>query len=83
MDEKNPKVSVLMSAYNEERYVGAAIESILDQTYHDFELIIIDDRSQDATWELISGYAGRDPRVRASRNEKNLGISGALNRGLV
>jgi len=82
MEEKNPQVSVLMSAYNEERYVGAAIESILGQTYRDFELIIIDDHSRDATWEIIAGYAGRDPRVKAVRNEKNLGISGALNRGL-
>ncbi|MFA7208788.1 MAG: glycosyltransferase [Parcubacteria group bacterium] len=82
MDEKKPEVSVLMSAYNEEKYVSAAIESILDQTYRDFELIVIDDCSRDATWKLIAGYAGRDPRVRASRNEKNLGISSTLNKGL-
>lgn len=67
-----PVVSVLMTAYNRERYVGAAIESVLAQTYGDFELIVVDDCSQDGTAEVARGYA-RDPRVRVLMNERNLG----------
>lgn len=82
MQNKNPKVSVITPAYNTERYIGDAIESILQQTFSDFEYIIIDDCSKDATWEIIQGYAKKDPRVIALRNEKNLGIAGNRNRGL-
>jgi hypothetical protein len=67
-----PAVSVLMTAFNRERYVAAAIESVLAQTFGDFELIVVDDRSEDRTVEIARGYE-RDPRVRVVVNERNLG----------
>lgn len=84
MNEKNissaPKISVLMPAYNVELFVVEAIESILNQTFSDFELIIIDDYSTDKTWEILQEYATKDKRVTLYRNEKNLGISKTRNK---
>lgn len=77
-----PKVSVLMPAYNAEKYIAEAIESILSQTFKDFEFIIIDDASTDNTWKLIKQHAKKDKRIRAYRNEKNLNIAGTLNKGI-
>lgn len=68
-----PLVSVLMTAYNRERYIGTAIESVLASTYGEFELIVVDDRSRDRTVEIARGYAEQDPRVRVYLNERNLG----------
>lgn len=68
-----PLVSVVMTAYNRERYIGDAIESVLAQTFDDFELIVVDDGSADATVAIARRYAGLDPRVRVVVNEKNLG----------
>ncbi|MEI7451808.1 MAG: glycosyltransferase family 2 protein [Candidatus Falkowbacteria bacterium] len=76
----NPKVSVLMPAYNAEKYIGEAIESILNQAFNDFEFIIIDDCSTDKTWEIIQEYAQKDSRIKAFHNEKNLGIAGNRNK---
>ena len=67
-----PLVSVLMTAYNRERYVGAAIESVLAQTFADFELIVVDDGSVDRTVEVARQYED-DPRLRIVLNERNLG----------
>jgi glycosyltransferase involved in cell wall biosynthesis len=67
------KVSVLMTAFNREKYIGEAIESVLASTYKDFELIIVDDQSTDNTVPIIKKYAEADPRIRFYRNEKNLG----------
>ena len=53
---KYPLVSVLMPAYNAEKFISEAIESILDQTYKNFEFIIIDDASTDKTWEIMKRY---------------------------
>ena len=75
----NPKISVLMPAYNAEKYIGEAVESILNQTFKDFELIIIDDCSTDKTWEIIQDYAKKDNRIVPLKNEKNLGIAGNRN----
>ena len=71
-----PTVSVLMTAWNREDYIGAAIESVLAQTFTDLELIICDDRSGDRTVEIANGYAQRDSRVRIVRNDRNLGDYG-------
>ncbi|MGB8275102.1 MAG: glycosyltransferase family 2 protein [Alphaproteobacteria bacterium] len=76
----SPQVSVVMTAYNSALFVGEAIQSILDQTLSDFELIIIDDCSSDDTPEIIRSYGDR--RVRVIRNEENLGISRSRNIGL-
>jgi len=78
--KSGPLVSVVMSVYNGERYVGLAIESILGQTFTDFELLIIDDGSTDESVALIRGF--RDSRIRLLRNGKNLGLVASLNRGL-
>ena len=68
-----PLVSVLMTAYNREKYLAFAIESVLASTYQNLELIIVDDVSKDRTFEVAASYAEKDGRVRAFRNEKNLG----------
>jgi glycosyltransferase involved in cell wall biosynthesis len=79
---KTPKVSVLMPAYNAEKYLGEAIESILNQTFTDFEFIIIDDCSTDKTWEIIQEYVKKDKRIISIKNEKNLKLSATLNKGI-
>jgi len=68
-----PIVSVLMTAYNREKYIAASIESVLDSTYTDFELIIVDDGSSDRTVEIARTYEVKDARIRVYINEKNLG----------
>lgn len=69
-----------MPAYNAEKYIGEAIESILNQTFTDFEFIIIDDCSTDSTWGIIQKYAQKDNRIVVLKNEKNLGISPTRNK---
>ncbi|MBP7216417.1 MAG: glycosyltransferase, partial [Candidatus Omnitrophica bacterium] len=68
---QKPKVSVCLPVYNGARFIQTAIDSVLQQTYDDFELIIVDDASNDATVGLIRAY--RDPRVRLFINEKCFG----------
>lgn len=78
--KNNPVVSVVMPAYNAEKYLREAIDSILTQTYKDFEFIIINDGSTDRTKEIIQSYS--DPRIIYLENEKNSGICVTLNKGL-
>lgn len=75
-----PKVSVIMPAYNAEKYIKEAIDSILAQTFTDFEFIIIDDGSTDGTAEIIRTY--HDCRIKYLKNAQNAGIVFSLNRGL-
>lgn len=75
-----PRVSVLMAVHNEERFLSAAVDSILEQTFTDFELIVIDDASIDRSREIAASY--RDPRLRLLPNAANLGLTRSLNRGL-
>lgn len=75
-----PTVSIVMPAYNAEKYLQAAIDSILNQTYQAFEFIIINDGSTDSTKEIIRSYD--DPRIVYLENEKNSGICVTLNKGL-
>jgi glycosyltransferase involved in cell wall biosynthesis len=75
-----PRVSVLMPAYNHERYVAAAVESVLGQTYPEWELIVIDDASQDGTWEVLQSF--KDARLRLKRHEVNQGAHATLNEAL-
>lgn len=82
MPTKTPRVSVLMSAYNSEKYIAEAIESILNQTFTDFEFIIINDGSTDNTAKIISDYAKSDKRIKFIDNKKNAGLIAALNQGL-
>lgn len=75
-----PLVSVIMAVYNGERYLREAIDSLLAQTFDDFELIVIDDGSTDGTSALLAAYA--DPRLKVLTNGTNLGLTRSLNRGL-
>jgi hypothetical protein len=71
--EHGPTVSVIMSAYNAAGYIEAAIHSILDQTWKDLELIVVDDCSVDSTAQVVSAMARRDSRIRLLRNPVNVG----------
>lgn len=77
-----PKVSVLMSVYDGERYLRQSVESILNQTLSDLEFIIVDDASEDGTWEILTAYAGRDSRIVLVHNKENIGLTRSLNKGL-
>ncbi len=79
--EKNPKISVIMPAYNSEKYIAEAIESILAQTYGNWELIAVDDGSTDRTGEIIDYYAAKDDRIYVV-HKGNKGVSHARNTGL-
>ncbi|WP_460891927.1 glycosyltransferase family 2 protein [Rufibacter soli] len=80
MKEAKPLVSIVMAAYNEEKYIKEAIDSILSQTYPHFEFIIVNDGSTDKTEEIILSY--QDPRIRYVKNETNLRLIASLNKGL-
>ena len=77
-----PKVSILMPAYNAERYIGTAIESVLSQSYDDWELIIVDDASDDNTGAICERYASKDKRIKTLRHTENKGISIGKNEAL-
>lgn len=80
--KKEPLVSVIMPNYNGEKYLKEAIESILNQTYTNFEFIIVDDASTDNSWKIIQEYAKKDKRIKGFRNKKNSGVTVTLNNGL-
>jgi glycosyltransferase involved in cell wall biosynthesis len=78
--DSNPFVSIGMPVYNGEKYLEQALESILNQTYTNFELIISDNASVDGTGEICQSFARKDQRIKLSRNEKNLGASSNFNK---
>ncbi len=80
MNDPRKEVSVLIPAFNAGRFIGQAIRSVLDQTFQDFELIIIDDGSTDSTNRIIRSF--QDPRIRIIEHEKNLGVCPSRNAGL-
>jgi glycosyltransferase involved in cell wall biosynthesis len=75
-----PKVSVVMSVYNGEKYLREAVDSVLGQTFRGFEFIIVDDGSTDRTWAVLQSYD--DPRIVPLRNEENIGLTQSLNKAL-
>lgn len=77
---KTPRVTVLMPVYNGAKFLSEAMESILVQSFTDFEFLIIDDASTDTSVALIETY--KDPRIRLIRNPENMGISATLNKGI-
>lgn len=77
-----PLVSVIMSAYNAEKYVEQAIESILNQTYRKFEFIIVDDASTDSTFSILRDFKKKDKRIILIKNKNNLGLYKNLNKAL-
>lgn len=79
---KFPVVSIILPTYNGAMFVVDAIKSIIDQTFNEWELIIVDDGSMDETGKIVSSLAGKDDRIKYFKNDKNLGIQKSLNRGL-
>jgi glycosyltransferase involved in cell wall biosynthesis len=83
MDNHKPRVSIGLAVYNGERYLRQAIDSILAQTFTDFELIISDNASADRTEEICKEYSAKDSRIRYYRNEKNIGGANNENRTFI
>lgn len=79
---KTPFISVLMPVFNSSKFIKICIESIINQTYKNFEFIIIDDASTDNTLDIIENIKKVDNRIVLLRNSKNLGVSRTLNKGL-
>jgi len=77
---RTPRVAVVLPVYNGERYLVESVESVLAQTFTDFELVVVDDGSTDHTAEILAGF--RDPRVRVIRFPENRGMVTALNTGI-
>ncbi len=82
VNQNPPSISVLMGVYNAEATAARAIDSILNQSFHDFEFLIVDDGSTDSTLSILTGFAARDSRIRVLRVESNGGLTRALNLGL-
>lgn len=80
MNTQSPKVSIGLPVYNGEKFIREAIDSILNQTFEDFELIICDNASTDETAAICQAYAAQDRRVRYFRNIENIGAAGNHNR---
>lgn len=79
--DENPEISIIVPVYNTEQYISRCIESILNQTFKDFELILIDDGSQDRSGEICDEYAKKDNRIRVFHNN-NQGVSATRNYGI-
>ena len=72
-------ISVIMSAYNSEKHISNSIESILSQSYQNFEFLIMDDGSTDNTSKIISNYIKTDTRIKLFKNKSNIGLTKSLN----
>ena len=82
MSKSEALVSVIMPAYNCEKYVVEAINSVLAQTYKNWELLVLDDGSKDNTLQTIEEFSQKDSRIKALPNGKNMGVSATRNRGI-
>lgn len=82
MSNNEALVSIVMPAYNCEKYVVEAINSILAQTYRNWELLVLDDGSKDNTLRIIEEFSQKDSRIKALPNGKNMGVSATRNRGI-
>lgn len=82
MSKNKDLVSIVMPAYNCEMYITEAINSVIDQTYSNWELLVIDDGSKDNTLQAINELADKDSRIKSIPNEKNIGVSATRNRGI-
>lgn len=77
----NPEITVLMSVYNDKKYLSESVESILNQTFENFEFLIIDDASTDGSKDLLEEYAKEDSRIKLICNKNNKGLSYNLAEG--
>ncbi len=77
-----PKISVLMSVYNSAAFLEEAVDSILSQTFSDFEFIIVNDGSTDESGDILANLAEKDKRIQLIENEENIGLTRSLNKGL-
>ena len=77
-----PAISVVMPVYNTEKYLSKAIESVLNQTFGDFEFLIIDNGSTDGSGAIIDAYAEKEPRIRVIRHKENVFIAEARNKAI-
>lgn len=75
-----PLISICIPTYNGQEFLETCLDSAIKQSFHDIEIIIVDDCSTDSTWDIATQYAARDKRVKLFRNEKNLGLVGNWNR---
>lgn len=82
MKNNMPKITVLMSVYNDEKYLQESIDSILNQTFKEFEFLIINDGSTDNSLSILKENAKKDPRIKLIINEQNIGLIASLNKGL-
>lgn len=80
--EGNKLVSIITPMYNAEKYVEATISSVIAQIYEDWEMIIVDDCSQDGSIQIAEQYARTEPRIRIVSHSRNMGISAARNTGI-
>lgn len=76
-------VSVIMPAYNAENYIGASIDSVINQTWQEWELLIVDDCSTDRTRSIINNYINKDSRIRLLENSQNMGVAKTRNKGVM
>lgn len=73
MEDRHMKISVILTSYNHERFLRQSIDSVLNQTYQDFEFIIVDDFSKDSSWDIICEYKEKNPKLITIRHEYNWG----------
>lgn len=78
---KKPKVTVIIPAYNSEEYIGRCLDSVLSQTFQDFEILVINDGSNDDTGKIVKKYAKKDKRIRYIE-QKNIGVARTRNRAI-
>lgn len=78
----NPLVSIIIPVYNVEKYLSVCMESVINQTYHNLEIVCVDDCSQDNSLKIIEAFAAKDKRISIIRHNKNLGLSASRNSAL-
>jgi glycosyltransferase involved in cell wall biosynthesis len=79
---RSPKVSLILSVYNEEEVIGECLDSLLSQTYDNIEIICIDDGSEDSSREILERYDSEKEQINFVPNEENLGLTKSLNKGI-